>query len=444
MPCDREVSTWQGRIANAAQNGSGLDVYLAALTWAKQDAPPDNGVREKAKQEIREAAERHLADLHGLRVIEAIYGAAFPVEADDGLASNDKLGAATVTMDDRAEIERLAKLTRMDYARTRKDAAKRLRVKVTALDQVVGERRKQADESATLPYWQVEPWPDAVTPAALLDSIVAVFNRYIVLPKYAAEALALWILHAWTFDAGDISPFVVLTSPTKRCGKTSVLILLNWLTPRSELASNISPSAIFRYIEEQQPCLLIDEADSFLKSSEEARGILNSGHTKAAAYVIRNVEMGGDHKPQRFSTWSPKVIASIGGLAGTLEDRAIVIPMQRKPKGPRLRGVVGTTVQNSPTCADKRCDGPPTISKPFKRPNRRFPTRSTTGPPTIGSRFWPSPTSLATTGGRRHATRPRRYPARRRRQMTTMASSYCTTFVRPSLLQTMKQSSPRT
>ena len=187
-----------------------------------------------------------------------------------------------------------------------------------------------------MPHWQVKPWPDAVAPAAVLDSIVAVFNRYIVLPKYAAEALALWILHAWTFDAGDISPFVVLTSPTKRCGKTSVLILLNWLTPRSELASNISPSAIFRYIQEQKPCLLIDEADSFLKSSEEARGILNSGHTKAAAYVIRNVEIGGDHKPQRFSTWSPKVIASIGGLAGTLEDRAIIIPMQRKPKGAKV------------------------------------------------------------------------------------------------------------
>jgi hypothetical protein len=67
-----------------------------------------------------------------------------------------------------------------------------------------------------------------------------------------------------------------------------------------------------------------------------ARGILNSGHTKAAAYVIRNVERGGDHKPVRFSTWSPKVIASIGGLAGTLEDRAIIIPMQRKPKAAKV------------------------------------------------------------------------------------------------------------
>ena len=336
-PYDRELSTWQGEIANAAANGVGLDVYRAALNWAKQYVSPDNGVREKVKHEIQEAAERHLADLHGLSVIEAIYGAAFPEEADESLGTNNKLDVATIAIDDHAEIKRLVKLSRIEYSRNRKGAAKRLCVTVAALDKIVSEHRKNVDEeSATLPHWQVEPWPDAVALAALLDTIAAVFHRYIVLPKYAAEALALWILHAWTFDAGDISPFVMLTSPTKRCGKTSVLILLNWLTPRSELASNISPSAIFRYVEEHQPCLLIDEADSFLKSSEEARGILNSGHTKVAAYVIRNVEIGGDHKPQRFSTWSPKVIAGIGGLAGTLEDRAIIIPMQRKPKGAKV------------------------------------------------------------------------------------------------------------
>ena len=158
------------------------------------------------------------------------------------------------------------------------------------------------------------------------------FRRYIVLPKGAGEALALWTLHAWTADAGDISPFLVLVSPTKRCGKTSVLIVLLYLTPRSELASNISASALFRYVEEVRPTLLIDEADSFVKDNEEMRGILNSGHTKAAAYVIRNVEVNGEHKPRRFSTWAPKAIATIRALADTLEDRAIVLQLQRKPK----------------------------------------------------------------------------------------------------------------
>jgi hypothetical protein len=52
--------------------------------------------------------------------------------------------------------------------------------------------------------------------------------------------------------------------------------------------------------------------------------------------VIRNI----DHKPRRFSTWAPKAIATIHILADTLEDRAIVVRLQRKPpvtKVERLR-----------------------------------------------------------------------------------------------------------
>src|SRR5262249_50252060 len=175
-------------------------------------------------------------------------------------------------------------------------------------------------------------WNEPVDGAVLLSDIERVFVRYVFLPTGASVALPLWTLHAWTMDAGDISPFMVLISPTKRCGKTTVLIILSYLTPRAELPSNISPSALFRYIEAVRPTLLIDEADSFVKDNEELRGILNSGHTKAAAYVIRNVEVNGEFKPRRFSTWAPKAIATIRGLAHTLEARAIVVTLQRKPR----------------------------------------------------------------------------------------------------------------
>src|SRR5262249_51436770 len=171
---------------------------------------------------------------------------------------------------------------------------------------------------------------------ALLDSLRQAFRRYIVLPKGAETALPLWVLHTWTMDAGDISPFMVLVSPTKQCGKTNTLIILLYLTPRSELASNITGSALFRYVEQVRPTLLIDEADSFVKDNEELRGILNSGHTKTAAYVIRNVEVSGEHKPRRFSTWAPKAIATIRGLADTLEDRAVMVRLQRKPPGAKV------------------------------------------------------------------------------------------------------------
>ena len=132
---------------------------------------------------------------------------------------------------------------------------------MSTLDQLVRDIQTTtaADEEA-LPHWDVEPWEEEVDGAKLLDDLRKMFRRYIVLPKGADIALALWVLHAWTFDASDISPFMVLVSPTKRCGKTNTLTVLYYLTPRSELASNISPSALFRYIEDVRPTLLMDEA----------------------------------------------------------------------------------------------------------------------------------------------------------------------------------------
>jgi len=43
---------------------------------------------------------------------------------------------------------------------------------------------------------------------------------------------------------------------------------------------------VFRHIEDERPTLLIDEAITFISDDEEMRGVLNSGHTKAAADVI--------------------------------------------------------------------------------------------------------------------------------------------------------------
>jgi len=231
---------------------------------------------------------------------------------------------------DNAVIGELASLDPLEYELGRDLAAAGLGIRVSALDKLVkGRRAASQAENAVLPHWKVEPSAEPVDGAALLNNLRQIFRRYVVLPTGADIVLSLWVLHAWTMDAGDISPLMVLVSPTKRCGKTSVLILMYFLTPRSELSSNITAPALFRYIEDVRPTLLIDEADSFAKDNEELRGILNSGHTKAAANVIRNV----DHKPRRFSTWAPKAIATIGTLADTLEDRAVVVRLQRKPPG---------------------------------------------------------------------------------------------------------------
>ena len=77
-----------------------------------------------------------------------------------------------------------------------------------------------------------------------------------------------------------------------------------------------------------RPTLLIDEADTFLQDSDELRGVLNCGHQRHKAYVIRTT--GEDHEPRQFHTWAPKVIAQIGRLPATLASRAIHIELRRK------------------------------------------------------------------------------------------------------------------
>ena len=95
------------------------------------------------------------------------------------------------------------------YQQRRLGAAHELGIRVSILDKLVRDARAVAEEAdSTLPHWNVEPWDAEVPGAKLLDDIEKEFRRYIVLPEGAGEALALWTLHAWTADAGDISPFL--------------------------------------------------------------------------------------------------------------------------------------------------------------------------------------------------------------------------------------------
>lgn len=191
--------------------------------------------------------------------------------------------------------------------------------------------KRQEGQGRAMTLDEPEPWPDPVDGAALLDEMEHTFTRFLSLPEGAAPVLALWTLHAHAHDAADVSPLLALTSPEKRCGKTTTLTLVGALVPRKLPASNISPAALFRAVEAYRPTLLVDEADTFLKQNEELRGILNSGHTRSGAVVVRTV--GENFDPHLFSTWGAKAVAMIGTLPGTLEDRSVVVQLRRQAPG---------------------------------------------------------------------------------------------------------------
>lgn len=233
-----------------------------------------------------------------------------------------------------ARLDELAQLPPLEYEKIRKAEAKRLGIRTPVLDEEVKARRSPSEDvlsGSPLTFPDIEPWDDSVDGAVLLDDVSAVIRRHVSLSLHAAHASALWITWSWLLDRFDIAPRLAILSPEKRCGKTTLLELLHALVPRALLASSITPAVIFRMIEAAHPTLLIDEADTFAPGNEELRGILNSGHTKAGASVARCV--GDDHIPRRFSTWCPMALAAIGSLPGTVEDRAIIVRMQRKAPG---------------------------------------------------------------------------------------------------------------
>ncbi|MDP2876506.1 MAG: DUF3631 domain-containing protein [Holophaga sp.] len=227
-------------------------------------------------------------------------------------------------------INRLASLQPLDYEVMRTAEAKRLGVRISALDEAVMQTRKDhlANSGKPTMFPLVEPWPVSVEPADLLDQIHRTVRRFIICDTSTSIAAALWIAFTWFIDHVMVAPLAVITAPEKRCGKSQLLDVICRLSRRPIVASNISPAAVYRTIEAFKPTLLIDEADSFLKDNEELRGVINSGHTRQSAYVIRTV--GDDHEPRQFSTWGAKAIAGIGHLSGTLMDRAVVLTLRRK------------------------------------------------------------------------------------------------------------------
>ena len=273
---------------------------------------------------------------HGAGIVGDLLRAALasPVEpeaADDATPhpapENPPAGEPAPARNDDEIIAHLASLSPLEYDRVRKEEAEAMGVRPATLDKMVTAARK-AESNGGMEFDEVEPWAHPVEPALLLAEIACTVRRFIVCDRETADATALWTALTWFIDDVQVAPLAVITAPEKRCGKSQLLSVLSRMVQRPLIASNISPAALFRAVDAWKPTLLVDEADAFMRDNEELRGILNAGHTRESAYVVRVV--GEELKPQRFNVWGCKALAGIGHLADTLMDRAITLELRRK------------------------------------------------------------------------------------------------------------------
>jgi Protein of unknown function (DUF3631) len=169
----------------------------------------------------------------------------------------------------------------------------------------------------------------------ILNDVREFIRRFVVLDNAQADAVTLWVAHTHVFEAFGCTPYLAISSPEKRSGKTRLLEVLELLVREPVATANISDAALFRVIEKRKPTLLIDEVDAIFgkkaREREELRGMINAGYRRGAT----THRMGGKNNTtlQTFSVYCPKAFAGIGDcLPDTILDRAISIGLKRRTR----------------------------------------------------------------------------------------------------------------
>ncbi len=178
--------------------------------------------------------------------------------------------------------------------------------------------------------------------AVLLGLVDAFIRRFAILPTQDAyTALTLWAVHAHAVEAFEATPRLLVCSPEPGSGKTRVLELLAILTPNPIEAVNVTPSYLFRKVEDEagRPTILFDEIDTVFgpkaKDNEEIRGFLNAGHRRGAT-AGRCVMRGKTVETEEVEAFCAVAMAGLGFVPDTVQSRSIMIRMRRRGPGEQV------------------------------------------------------------------------------------------------------------
>ena len=130
------------------------------------------------------------------------------------------------------------------------------------------------------------PEPPREGPAVnVLDLVLVLIEQHVAISPEERLATALWVLHTYIFDRYTITPRLVLRSPVRGCGKTTLLVLLDLLSAEPFRVDSVSAAAIYHQLDHRpRSTLLVDEADNLdLFSNGTLRSVFNSGHRRGGA-----------------------------------------------------------------------------------------------------------------------------------------------------------------
>lgn len=157
-------------------------------------------------------------------------------------------------------------------------------------------------------------------------------RRFVVMGNDLPILVATWIVGSYCYTVFEYFPYLVLRSPEKRCGKSRTLDLISLLAFNAhQPTASPTEAQIFREPREDGGVQIYDELEGMTGDKERwsaVTSVFNVGFHRGS--VVSRYKKGKDgQQKETFDTFVPRAIASISSLEVTLEDRSIMLMMQR-------------------------------------------------------------------------------------------------------------------
>ena len=86
--------------------------------------------------------------------------------------------------------------------------------------------------------------PYAGTSITVGDLVRHVIARHVALEEHEYDAVALWAIHTHVYERFMFTPRLLLSSPVKGCGKTTVLDILSSLVARAHRSDSVTGGGV--------------------------------------------------------------------------------------------------------------------------------------------------------------------------------------------------------
>jgi putative DNA primase/helicase len=169
--------------------------------------------------------------------------------------------------------------------------------------------------------WNVEPWPEPVATADILDAILTKFNKHIATNKKNADTAALWTAFDWLHEKiATHSPMLNAISPEEDSGKSTLLYLVGYMSSKPIFSIEPTGPNVYRIVDRHHPTLIIDEADSLFERKSDLRSVVNGSWIRGAKVMRYG---------HQFDPFCPKMLGVKGttALPRTIASRSFNLRM---------------------------------------------------------------------------------------------------------------------